>query len=287
VAVVLATRVGDAAEMLDAHLAFHLAAGADVVLVAGATDDADPARFGDRVRRVDVATHTELARIAVAEHGADWVIPSTADEFWWPRGESLEDVLAVIPPRYAVVQALVRTFAGPRSAGRLFFEAMTVRTSLLGPQGAGEHSPTELLRPIYRAEPGMVLDPTDWTLHGRRVPLRAWYPIEVFRYPVEAVVSADRVDDLLADGRLVVDTRLRDVLRSLETSPDGVGRIAVPVPDVVDDASYAVECAAVGEVDIQGLDGQIRELELRIAALEARFWPSVRRRLRRLVSRRR
>ena len=40
-----------------------------------------------------------------------------------------------------------------------------------------------LLRPVYRASPNMLIDPTDWTLGGRRVPLRAWYPIEVFRFP--------------------------------------------------------------------------------------------------------
>ncbi len=59
---------------------------------------------------------TELGRLAVAEYGADWVFAMAPDEFWWPRGESLKDVLAVIPPRYAVVQALVREFGG--STGR-------------------------------------------------------------------------------------------------------------------------------------------------------------------------
>jgi hypothetical protein len=57
------------------------------------------------------------------------------------------------------------------------------------------------------------------------------------------------------------------------------------VPSVVDDASYAIECAALGEVDIVSLDRHISELERRIAALEARFWPTVRRKLRRLARR--
>jgi hypothetical protein len=57
------------------------------------------------------------------------------------------------------------------------------------------------------------------------------------------------------------------------------------VPSIVDDSSYAVECAAVGEVDLVRLDTQIRNLELRIAELEARFWPTVRRMLRRLARR--
>ena len=55
---------------------------------------------------------TELGRLAVAEYGAEWLFATAADEFWWPRGESLKDVLAVVPARYAVVQALVREFGG-------------------------------------------------------------------------------------------------------------------------------------------------------------------------------
>ncbi len=56
-------------------------------------------------------------------------------------------------------------------------------------------------------------------------------------------------------------------------------------PGVVDDASYAIECAAVGEVDLAKLERQIRELEGRIAWLEERFWPRVLRNVRRIVRR--
>ena len=122
----------------------------------------------------------------------------------------------------------------------------------------------------------MTLDDADWTLGGRRVPLRAWYPLEVFRYPPGATDRA-RIDAGLADGSLAVDTRLRDALA------DGI--TSFPVPSIVDDSSYAVECAAVGEVDLVRLDRQIRDLELRIAELEARFWPRVRQRLRRIARR--
>jgi hypothetical protein len=294
--------VSDTAETLDAHLAFHLNAGVDLVLaVATGAHDADDvlARYerAGLLRRV-LATGdpsvAHLARMAVSEHGAEWVIPGRVDEFWWPRGESLADVLAVIPPRYGVVQGLVRVFAGRRE-GSFFAEEMTARTTLLTTGGAVTGPPERMLRPVFRAAPDLDVDPGDPTSGGRRVPMRAWYPLEVFRFPADSSDERRSIDELMASGALVMDTRLRDALRRLGDASagtsgfvlpeDGVSRISFPIPTIVDDASYAVECAAVGEVDLVRLDRHIRELEHRIAVLEARFWPRVRRTLRRLARR--
>lgn len=275
--------LGESKDGLGDFLRFHRDAGVDVVVVGGtsAAEALEPylrdgfVRLGERG-----ASQSELACVAANELGAEWVIPGALEEVWWPRGESLKDVLAVIPPRYGVVQGLVRTFVGATEqseAGSSVFVSRTVRSSLLGPDGSDGASLTELLRPVYRAGPNMTLDADDWTLGGRRVPLRAWYPIEVFRYPVAEVVDRARIDAGLADGSLVVDTRLRDALAADAPS--------FPVPSIVDDSSYAVECAAVGEVDLVRLDRQIRDLEARIGALEARFWPRVRSTLRRLARR--
>jgi hypothetical protein len=286
VKIAVTTVLGEPEGDLEEFLRFHRAAGVDVVVVAGGRASSGAPETLERyvgegfVRRVEGdASQTELARIAVDELGADWLIPGSPDELWWPRGESLKDVLAIIPPRYGVVQALVRTFVGeaePSTAGGSAFATRTVRTSLLGPDGSGGESLQVLLRPVYRAGLNMTLDAADWTLGGRRVPLRAWYPVEVFRYPAESWDRA-RLEVGLADGSLVIDTRLRDALAA--------GGTSFPVPSIVDDSSYAVECAAVGEVDLVRLDRQIRDLELRISELEARFWPRVRRILRRLARR--
>jgi hypothetical protein len=263
----------------EAFVRSHRDAGVDVVLVGGQAPVV-PEALRDFVQHVDPAgSQTDLARAAFERFAAEWIVPGALDEIWWPRGESLKDVLAVIPPRYGVVQGLVRTFVGGEAAtaGASVFGSRTVRTSLLGPDGAGGEPLQTLLRPVYRAGPRMTLDVADWTLGGRRVPLRAWYPLEVFRYPAEGALDGPRIDAGLADGSLVVDTRLRDALAA--------GATSFPVPSIVDDSSYAVECAAVGEVDLVRLDRQIRDLELRIAGLEARFWPRVRQRLRRVTRR--
>jgi len=290
--VVAITTVGSDAEVLDAHLAFHLNAGVDVVIADpfsasdAALETLERYEEGGLVRLASGSV-TELARLAVAEHGAEWVVPSESDEFWWPRGESLKDVLAVIPPRYAVVQALVREFAGMSSSGRSFAEERTSRTSLLEHAASEREPPARLLRPVYRASPAIEIDADDRTLGGQLVPLRAWYPIEVLRFATPSAAH---------DAPLVSDTRLRDALRRLREEggggggtyalpTDGIARITFPVPTVVDDASYAIECAAVGEVDLVRIDEQIRQLEARIAALEATFWPRVRSAARRLARR--
>ena len=330
--------VRDEADVLDAHLAFHLNAGVDLVIATdlGLQDEtvevlesysrsgyvtrlAEPADSGETGWR------TAMARLAATEHGADWVLSTDADEFWWPRGENLKDVLVAIPPRYGVVQGLVRVFT-PRRGDELFAERMTLRSSLVEP-GEQDVEPLErALRPAYRAAPRLVVDPVDPTQGGRLVPLRAWYPIEVLRFPFRSVEQAERKlaraaaprSQLEAEGadafrqgglaewyeehagsdlHFVRDERLRDALRVLRRlRPAGdprrfvlpsepENRLALAVPDVVDDATYAGECAAVREVDFEPLVERIAELEARIASLETRFWPRVRRTASRLVRR--
>ena len=272
-------------DALARFLDFHRSAGVDVVVLGhdGVERDVAPAvasyeRDGF-VRLVDGADDTMLARVAVDELAADWVIPATLEQLWWPRGESLGDILAVVPARYAVVQALVRTFVPRMGEADTTAESRTIRTSLLGPDGAGGVAVEELLRPLYRGTPGLTIDRSGWTLGGRLIPLRAWYPVEVLHFPRGGEpLDRARIDAGLADGSLIVDERLRDAFGSREAA-------ALVASGIVDDASYAVECAAVGEVDLVRLDREIRQLELRIASLEARFWPSLRRAARKLVRR--
>jgi hypothetical protein len=307
----------DDAEVVDAHLTFHLNVGVDLVLAIDSASEGDTSDVLESYRRtghvqiVPTADGTdrrsEMAWLAVAEHGADWVLSADVDEFWWPRGESLKDVVAAIPPRYEVVQALVRVFP-PRPGDEPFAERMTTRPSLHHATDYREPLPWAL-RPLHRAGPRLAVDPEGGSSSGGRIPLRAWYPIEVLRFPLRSLEQAERrfrdgleprstleaealeayrrgslaqwYEHAVADGeRMVEDTRLRDALRALRGSSDA---LLLEVPDIVDDASYAGECAAVGEVDLDALERQIVELEGRITWLEERFWPRVVRQLSRLV----
>jgi hypothetical protein len=283
---------GDA-DAADAQIAFQLNAGVDFVLAIFPEADPLGAAILERYERggylrwlreeADADSRTRLARLAASEYGADWVINSDAGEFWWPRGESLKDVLAPIPPRYTIVQALRRELVREPGADGAFGERLTARRAV---EDAIPRTPASLLRPIHRADPEVVVNADGSVEVSRPVPLRSWYPVEVFE-------TADRDD---TQGSLVEDTRLRDALRALRAQGTdgsyavpsaGTGAISFRTPDIVDDAAYAVECAAVGEVDLPRLEEYVTELEQRVGWLEQRFWPRLLRSVSRLVNRRR
>ena len=313
--------VGGDRDALLPHVAFHLHAGVDAVVVGAEPDDREalaPFVASGRVRIVERppggderAWRDALAEVAARELEADWVLDARADEFWWPRGATLKDPLEAMPQRYGIVQGLVRLFVPGGSAER-FWQRMT-RRQTLEPPAEPEPLPWAL-RPLFRADQRLRVHEGD---SAGRIPLRAWYPFEVLTYPLRTVEQAERalagreprstLDDeakqaqragTLADsfgrighGRpLVDDTRVRDVLASL-AGPSGsfalVEGESSPFrpPDLVDDAAYAVECAAVGEVDLPRLERYVSELEGRVAWLEQRFWPRLLRRITSLARR--
>ena len=277
--------VRDESDVVDTQIAYHLNAGVDFVIAA--IDEAsqetgellapyerdgsvrlliEPGDSGAADRR------TRMARLAATEFEADWVINAEPAEFWWPRGESLEDVLAPIPPRYTIVQGLRRLFPAQPGEDEDFSERMTLRHPVENGSGA---APALALRPVHRADPSAVVHPDGTVTLSRQMPLRAWYPLEVFQFPNRARESREPAESL------VQDTRLRDALRSLRDT----GTVSFQTPDVVDDAAYAVECAAVGEVDLPRLEQYISELEQRVGWLEQRLWPRFLRAAARLVGR--
>ena len=80
------------------------------------------------------------------------------------------------------------------------------------------------------------------------------------------VVDDVELDLGMAEGRLVVDTRLRDALRAVAAGE----RPTFPIPTLVEDAEYAVEAAVLGEADVVRLQRRLDELEKRLHTLEAR-----------------
>ena len=96
---------------------------------------------------------TRMARLAASEHGADWVINGDVDEFWWPRGGSLPDVLGSIPRRYGLVQSFVRHFVPVPDDGRSFEERMTLRLAAQAPINDPRSPWRPFRKVVHRAHP--------------------------------------------------------------------------------------------------------------------------------------
>ena len=196
----------DEADVVEAWLQFHMNAGADFVVATdncsedGTTEILERyAREGRvhllRERGEDLRQNewvTRMARLAATEFGADWVINSDADEFWWPRGPSLRDVLDAVPPRYGTVGAFLRTFA-PRPDGEgSFAERLTVRFSALAPI----NDPASLFKPIrkviHRGHPQITLTRGNHAVVDSPFdPLRGWFPVEVLHFPLRSLAQCE------------------------------------------------------------------------------------------------
>ena len=344
----------DEIDIVDSWLAFHLNAGVDMVIATdnrsqdGTTEVLEEYARSGHVHLIrepgeDLRQDewvTRMARLAATEYGADWVINSDADEFWWPRGASLSEVLAAVPPRYGTVGAFLRVFC-PRPGEEHFAERMTVRFSALAPI----NDPASLYKPIrkivHRGHPGIQVTRGNHALvDSPFAPLRGWFPIECFHFPLRSaaqcahkaelqgaafekhierpptayhadmyaalrsgriadyyeslVVSDDELERGVGQGRLVVDTRLRDALRTLRDPsseaylpPASAPELRFPLPTLVEDAEYAVEAAVLGEADVVRLQRRLDELELVSGRVEQRLPRRAYRKLTRREARRR
>jgi len=197
----------DEADIVDAQLAFHLAAGVDFVI---ATDHRSQDGTTDilrryeregvlRLLRVEEEAYkqaewvTRMARLAAREHGADWVIHADADEFFWPRGGDLKEVLAAIPPRYGTVRAYWRNFPPRPDGEEAFYERMVVR---LTPQ-APFNDPRTPYRPngkvVHRAHPRASVGQGNHSVSGVLFQeLYGWYPLEVLHFPIRSLEQCER-----------------------------------------------------------------------------------------------
>ena len=318
----------DEADVVDAQIAYHLSAGVDfVVAMDNRSTDGTSAILdrwaargrlhlireeGDDLRQSEWVTH--MARLAATDFGADWVLNTDADEFWWPRIGDLSEILAAVPERVGVVRGAWRNFP-PRPNGHPFFaERMTVRycAPSFHPHPLSTH-----FKSAHRAAADVRVGRGNHEAFGNGlVPLRGWYPIEILHFPVRSlehckrkyvaqfvaleknarkgipghmaeayaaylagdlegfyqplVVDDERLERGLARGTHVIDTRLRDRLRSLgfgEASSSA--QVPREHPELPAAAEFAAEYATLPESDVgQSLGERVAALEARLAAVQ-------------------
>lgn len=307
------------ADIVDAQLSFHLNAGVDFVLATdNGSDDGTLEIFerherdghlrllrepGDDMRQGEWVTR--MARLAATELDADWVINADADEFWWPRGGTLKEVLEHVPARYGVVRGCWRHFL-PRPGDGLFYERMTVRLCTPahpGDKGTIYHAHQKV---AHRATADVVVEDGNHNAEGTGLePLRWWHPIEVLHFslrspdqiarkaeggwlrnrdfePVEHQIRLDEAvqrgdhdayyrAQLVDDGELergLADGRFEIDTRvrdALRRLESGESALEFATPGLAETAAFAGEASTLVQID-----GIVRA-EQRVEALERRL----------------
>jgi hypothetical protein len=308
--------VRDEADVVDTWLRYHLARGVDVVI---ATDhrsiDGTSEILGEHARdgRVVVLREeaetvrqsewmTRMSRLAALEHGADWVIPSDADEFWWPRDGSIGEVLEAVPKDFGVVRGTMRNFV-LLPGDDAVFERLTVRTRPTSDLTSQYHAQVKV---AHRGKADAIVGVGNHDVEGAELRLiREWFPFEVLHFPLrsveqlqdkfrrrpttgqhteravallergdlnallaETVVDEEALTAGLLDGSLTRDLRLRDALRALRDS----GTLPpIAAPSLIDDAHLADEIQVALEHDSAVFaERQCAALEHAVAVLESR-----------------
>lgn len=196
----------DEADILESMLRFHLTQGVDRFIATdnGSSDGSLEIlqRFERRgqLTLLQEAEHTHdqaiwvtrMARMAAAM-GADWVINSDADEFWWPQRGNLNSTLAQLPENVeGLLVERTNFLPPPRNAQdqRPFYQRQTLRERF-SRNSLGAPLPPKL---IHRALPNVEI--TDGN-HGARVdgkPIAAVQDtsIEILHLPIRSYVQLER-----------------------------------------------------------------------------------------------
>jgi hypothetical protein len=164
---VMTLLVRDEEDIVADAIDFHLAQGVDEVIVTdNGSEDATleilrSYEAGGVARVILEPTDdysqgrwvTRMARMAADELGADWVINSDADEFWWPREGTLRSIFEGLGEDVGAVVGRRTNFVPRPEDGRPYWERMTLRErESLNP--VGKPLPPKL---AHRAHPEIVV----------------------------------------------------------------------------------------------------------------------------------
>jgi hypothetical protein len=310
--------VSDELDLIERNIDYHLAQGVDFVVVT--VDQGAPASIITTIERyvdrgvchlieddpsgyLQGAWITRMARMAAVDFGADWVINSDIDEFYWPENGTLKGIFTAIPAEYGKLILPVNHFA-PRPDGGFFADRMTLRETR-SLKGGGRRVLTKV---AHRGAADVEVSRGGHRATGTGLaPLVGWEPIVGLHFPLrsfgqfEAKVRRDGrtadphiqnirrelyerysagslaevyegriVDDAEAragveEGRFVMDERLKRFFEVTKHPPPGE-----PTPDEV--ASLKVEMErAVEEHERHPLTLEVRYLRQLLEAADERF----------------
>jgi hypothetical protein len=201
--IVMTMLIRNEADIIRHSLEFHLAQGVDhfVIMDHGSEDEtveivreyadrglAHLFHQSDPGHRQSVWV-TAMARRAALDLGADWVINSDADEFWWPMDGDLKSVLGATPTGTDVLFVARHDFPPTRDTNGEFVDRMIHRRV---------RSTNSLGRPLpgkacHRADPDVAVDQGNHDCHSPTFGAKlATDRMEILHFPVRSLPQITR-----------------------------------------------------------------------------------------------
>lgn len=205
--IVMTLLVRDEEDIVAANLDYHLSQGVDSFIVTDhLSEDATAEILKGYVDRKLVhyihessegydqhAWVTRMARMAFTEHGADWVVNSDADEFWWPTEGTLATTFAGLPPSVNVVKAPRFNFVPVDETGAKICDRMLYREKISF-NTFGKPLPPKV---AHRGSPNVTVRQGNHSVSGLGEQGIATDCIEILHFPVR---SYAQIENKIAKG---------------------------------------------------------------------------------------
>lgn len=225
----MALKIRDEGDVLEHNFRFHHALGVDHFIVTdnGSEDETTDilARYtaaglltvieapGTDYREQGAQWMTDMARLAATELGADWVVHTDADEFWWPIDGGLKETLGAVHEPYGVLVAPRCEFIGRPDGPGTFAQRLTIRearsryqpkvahradpqvvmmdrgphdVAALGPSGDVAETIRPPGRPVHRVIRNRELGASAWPPEDTRFVWAPWWPVRILHFPVRS-----------------------------------------------------------------------------------------------------
>lgn len=136
---------------------------------------------------------TRMARLAYADHGADWVINNDADEFWWPIEGSLRETFAALPPEVNILRARRHNFPAVEASDMPFYHRMIYRDPV-SLNSFGRPLPPKV---AHRGCADIVVAQGNHAVEGFATLQVCEGRVEIFHFPVR---SYEQIENKIAKG---------------------------------------------------------------------------------------
>lgn len=196
------------ADIIRSTVDFHLAQGVDLIIATdnGSIDETpqilrEYAKHS-QLRLLHQAEHTHdqalwvthMARLAIEEHGADWLIHCDADEFWWPTDGNLKEHFERLPQNTKALEVSRSNFLPPpliSTPSRMpFYQTQLIRERQSF-NALGHPLPGKI---CHRALHGVSVSDGNHSVFVDGQPLNAFPTnnIKILHYPIRSLSQLER-----------------------------------------------------------------------------------------------